>query len=50
MKGFFSWYAVALLIASTGVNYWMVSDQSKGGSSGGGGSSVIRSGGGSWHK
>lgn len=48
MKGFFSWYAIALLIVSTGMNYWMVLDQSRSSASGGG-SSIIRSGG-SWHK
>ncbi|WP_159061373.1 hypothetical protein [Vitreoscilla massiliensis] len=47
MKGFFSWYAIALLVISTGLNYWMVIDSSR---SNGTGSSIIRSGGGSWHK
>lgn len=46
MKGFFSWYAIALLVFSTGINYWMVLDNSRSGSSGG---SIVRTGG-SWHK
>lgn len=47
MKGFFSWYAVAILIVSTGVNYWTALDSMRGGASGG--SSIIRSGG-TYHK
>ncbi|HRL00876.1 MAG TPA: hypothetical protein PK856_00470 [Vitreoscilla sp.] len=47
MKGFFSWYAIALLVISTGLNYWMVIDSSRSSS---GGSSIIRTGGGSFHK
>lgn len=50
MKGFFSWAAVALLVASTSINYSMVSASSSAASSSGN-SSVIRTpSGGGWHK
>ncbi|AUZ03886.1 MULTISPECIES: hypothetical protein [Vitreoscilla] len=49
MKGFFSWAAVALLVASTSINYSMVSTSSTASKSGN--SSVVRTpSSGGWHK
>lgn len=48
MKGFFSWAAVALLVASTSINYSMVSTS---GAASSGNSSVVRTpSSGGWHK